>query len=211
MSLTRKFKLFFLAVIYLQIAVLFVSFFFIAQDWTLLGAFMGKFAIYVFWLIAMAGILQRFKAKGFLKKVQLILSSNRRQLGIWMFFLALTHYFWNKGFFIIQSGLPSTIPLFQIFGMIAFVLTIPLVLTSNNYSVKKLGKFWKILHYLVYPIMFLLVLHTATQGADFQIFGINFGTDYTISYALPSLIILILQIASHIYQSRQKLVNIKIA
>jgi len=205
MSLLRKFKLFFLSAIYVQIAALFISFFFIAQDFRLAGAFMGKFAIYVFWLIALAGILQRFKAKGFLKKVQLILLANRRQLGIWMFFLALTHYFWNKGFFIILNGLPQSIPLFQIFGMMAFALTIPLVLTSNNYSVKKLGKFWKILHYLVYPIMFLLVLHTATQGADFQILGINFGIDYTLSYALPSLVILILQIASHIYYRRQKL------
>jgi len=126
-----------------------------------------------------------------------------------MFFLATTHYFWNKGFFTIQYGLPSTIPLFQIFGMMALVLTIPLVLSSNNYSVKKLGKFWKILHYLVYPIMFLLVLHTATQGTDFQIFGVNFGIDYTVSYALPSLVILILQIASHIYYRRQKLGNSK--
>lgn len=200
----KQFKLFFLGAIYVQILVLLVSFFFIEIDFTLAGAWMGKFTIYVFWLIALAGILQRFKVSGLLKKTQVILLSNRRQLGIWMFFLALTHYFWSKGFSIISNGLPNSIPTFQIFGMFAILLTLPLVITSNNYSVKKLGKFWKVLHRLVYPIMFLLVFHTAMQGNDFEILGLNFGIDYTLSYALPSLVILILQIISHFYQNRSK-------
>ncbi len=192
------------SIIYIQLVVLIVSFFFIRQDFSLAGAFMGKFAIYVFWLIALAGILQRFKVRGFLKKVQNVLLPNRRQLGILMFLLAFTHYMWNKGFSIILSGPPASMPLFQVFGFIALVLSFPLLITSNNYSVKKLGKFWKVLHRLVYPIMFLLVLHTAMQGTDFQILGMDFGIDYTLSYALPSLIILIVQIASHIYSIKNK-------
>jgi len=197
MTLQKKFKLFFLSAIYFQISVLVISLFFIESDLYLAGSFMGKFAIYTFWLIALAGILKRFKVEGILKKIQIVLTTNRRQLGILMFFLALTHYMWNVGFSVILYGPPTSIPLFQIFGLIALILTIPLVITSNNYSVKKLGKFWKILHTLVYPIMFLLVLHTSMQGNDFQIFGLDFGLDYAISYAIPSLIILLLQILSY--------------
>lgn len=141
MPRAHKFKLFVLTAIYLQIFALFVSLFFFRADFQLAGAFMGKFAIYIFWLIALAGIFKRFNVQGFLKKIQLALLSNRRQLGILMFFLALTHYMWNKGFSVISNGLPENIPLFQIFGIFAFILTIPLVLTLNNYSVKKLGKF----------------------------------------------------------------------
>lgn len=190
-------------IIYIQLFVLFISFFFVKNDFTLAGAWMGKFAIYVFWLIALAGILQRFRVKGFLKKVQNVLLPNRRQLGILMFVLSFTHYSWSKGFSIISNGIPSSLPLFQIFGFLALVLSFPLLITSNNYSVKKLGKMWKVLHRLVYPIMFLLVLHTAMQGRDFQILELNFGIDYTLSYALPSLIILILQITSHFYAKKR--------
>ena len=85
---------------------------------------MGKFAIYVFWLIALAGILQRFRVKGFLKKVQNVLLPNRRQLGILMFVLSFTHYSWSKGFSIISNGIPSSLPLFQIFGF-SFVISAP--------------------------------------------------------------------------------------
>jgi DMSO/TMAO reductase YedYZ heme-binding membrane subunit len=191
--------------IYFQLFILIISFFFISNNYYLLGAWMGKFAIYVFWLIAIAGILQRFKVTGFLKTIQNVLISNRRQLGIIMFVFAFTHYMWSKGFSIILYGIPSSIPLFQIFGFIALVLSFPLLLTSNNYSVKKLGKFWKVLHKLVYPVMFLLILHTSMQGADFQILGLDFGIEYTLSYGIPSLAILILQIYSHYYQSRLKI------
>jgi DMSO/TMAO reductase YedYZ heme-binding membrane subunit len=36
-------------------------------------------------------------------------------------------------------------------------------LTSNNLSVKRLGKWWKRLHRVVYIVVWLLVLHTGLQ------------------------------------------------
>lgn len=192
-------KKYLVTLIYLQIIIFSISLFYIRNDFSLLGAWMGKFAIYIFWLIAIAGILKRFKVKGVLKRVQDFLLINRRQLGILMFCLSLVHFMWNKGFSMILNGIPTSIPLFQIFGFFALVLSFPLLLTSNNFSVLKLGSSWKILHRLVYPVMFLLVLHTAMQGSDFQLARLNFGIDYTLSYALPSLIILILQIVSLVY------------
>ncbi|NIZ11489.1 protein-methionine-sulfoxide reductase heme-binding subunit MsrQ [Pseudooceanicola sp. HF7] len=44
-------------------------------------------------------------------------------------------------------------------GMGAFVLMIPLALTSNNWSIRKLGKQWRQLHKLVYAVALLGSLH----------------------------------------------------
>ncbi|MEL6958789.1 MAG: protein-methionine-sulfoxide reductase heme-binding subunit MsrQ [Pseudomonadota bacterium] len=44
-------------------------------------------------------------------------------------------------------------------GMAAFVLMIPLAITSNNRSVRKLGAKWRSLHKLVYPIAALGAVH----------------------------------------------------
>ncbi|MGA1050036.1 MAG: ferric reductase-like transmembrane domain-containing protein [Minisyncoccia bacterium] len=189
----HSYKKYFKAFIYLQLLVLGVSLFFYDYDLKLAGAFSGKFSIWVFWIVAVPGILQRFRVKNRLQKIQLFLMKYRRYLGIIVFNFAFIHFMWMRGLDILTTGLPSTIPTYQVFGAIALVLLTPLFLTSNNYSVKKLGKFWKTLHTLVYPTMFLLVLHTAFQGLD-----------YALIYGLPSAIILIIQIYSHIYAAKIK-------
>ncbi|KGB80787.1 sulfite oxidase [Rhodovulum sp. NI22] len=44
-------------------------------------------------------------------------------------------------------------------GMLAFLLMIPLALTSNNRSVRKLGPSWRRLHRLTYPAVLLGAIH----------------------------------------------------
>jgi sulfoxide reductase heme-binding subunit YedZ len=44
-------------------------------------------------------------------------------------------------------------------GMAAFVLLLPLALTSNNWSVRRLGARWRGLHRLVYPAAILGAVH----------------------------------------------------
>ena len=44
-------------------------------------------------------------------------------------------------------------------GFVAVVLLVPLAVTSNRYMVRKLGRRWKPLHALVYPIAVLVMLH----------------------------------------------------
>lgn len=44
-------------------------------------------------------------------------------------------------------------------GMVAFVLMIPLAATSNNLSVRNLGRRWRKLHLLAYPAAILGVVH----------------------------------------------------
>lgn len=54
-------------------------------------------------------------------------------------------------------------------GMAAFVLLVPLVATSNNLSVRKLGAKWRKLHKLVYPAAILGAVHFVMLAKGFQI------------------------------------------
>ncbi len=203
-NITKRTKIGLKASIYFCLFVLVVSLFFRQNNWSAVGAWMGKLSIYIFWLIAIAGILKRFRVKGFLYRLQQVLIANRRQLGILMFTLGLTHFFWSKVFADTLHGSPQNIPTYQPLGFLALVLCLPLAIASNRFSIRKLGKLWQILHYLVYPVMFILAFHTSLQGEDFQIFGIYFSLRNTVFYGIPSLTILILQIGSHFYDKKMK-------
>ncbi|OWU85575.1 sulfite oxidase [Oceanicola sp. 22II-s10i] len=54
-------------------------------------------------------------------------------------------------------------------GMAAFVLMIPLALTSNNWSIRKLGPKWRQLHKLVYLVVPLGGIHFLMLVKGFQI------------------------------------------
>lgn len=55
-------------------------------------------------------------------------------------------------------------------GMAGFVLLLPLALTSNNLSIRKMGATgWRKLHTLVYPAAILGGLHYVMQAKGFQI------------------------------------------
>ncbi len=54
-------------------------------------------------------------------------------------------------------------------GMAAFVLMLPLAITSNNWSVRRLGLRWRKLHRLVYPTAILAALHYVMLAKGFQI------------------------------------------
>lgn len=54
-------------------------------------------------------------------------------------------------------------------GMAGFVLMIPLALTSNNWSVRRLGPRWRALHKVVYGIAILGAVHFVMLTKGFQI------------------------------------------
>ena len=54
-------------------------------------------------------------------------------------------------------------------GMGAFVLMLPLALTSNNWSVRRLGPVWRTLHKLTYAVACLGALHYVWLAKGFQI------------------------------------------
>ncbi|KPA20069.1 Sulfoxide reductase heme-binding subunit YedZ [Shimia sp. SK013] len=53
-------------------------------------------------------------------------------------------------------------------GMAGLLLLIPLALTSNTWSVRKLGSRWRKLHKLTYPAALLGVAHYLMQSRGFQ-------------------------------------------
>jgi len=87
----------------------------------------------------------------------------RRLLGLWMFFYASLHivtYVWLDFGFLFDEMLKDVFEHPRILvGFAAFVLTIPLAVTSNSYMMKKLKGKWKTLHKMVYLIAMLAVLH----------------------------------------------------
>jgi len=88
----------------------------------------------------------------------------RRMAGLFAFFYALLHfitYIWLDQFFDLSSIYKDVIKRpFITIGFAAFVLLIPLALTSTNAMIKRLGgKRWQTLHKLVYFIAFFAVLH----------------------------------------------------
>ena len=54
-------------------------------------------------------------------------------------------------------------------GFTAFVLMIPLAVTSNNLSLRRLGPRWRRLHRLVYPVGVLAAVHFIWLSKGFQI------------------------------------------
>lgn len=87
----------------------------------------------------------------------------RRMLGLYTFFYASLHlltYIWLDQFFVWGDIITDIIKRpFILVGMLAFLLLLPLAITSNLVMMRKLGKHWKRLHQLVYFIAGLGVLH----------------------------------------------------
>jgi sulfoxide reductase heme-binding subunit YedZ len=87
----------------------------------------------------------------------------RRMLGLFMFFYASLHiitYVWLDFAFIWEDIFKDVVKHPRILvGFIAFMLTIPLALTSNSYMIKRLKTNWKKLHQSIYLISILVALH----------------------------------------------------
>ncbi|HYJ20018.1 MAG TPA: protein-methionine-sulfoxide reductase heme-binding subunit MsrQ [Burkholderiales bacterium] len=88
----------------------------------------------------------------------------RRMLGLFAFFYASLHfttYIWLDQFFDVQEIVKDVVKRpFITIGFAAFVLLIPLAVTSTNAMVRRLGaKRWQNLHRLVYLIGALGVIH----------------------------------------------------
>jgi sulfoxide reductase heme-binding subunit YedZ len=87
----------------------------------------------------------------------------RRILGLFMFFYASLHivtYVWLDFAFIWEDIFKDIVKHPRILvGFIAFMLTIPLAITSNSYMIKQLKSNWKKLHQAIYLISILVALH----------------------------------------------------
>lgn len=95
-------------------------------------------------------------------RVLLQMMGLRRELGISMGFLAIVH---GMTYLVPAWGTDSSF--FAVYfwlGIVALFLTLPLLLTSNTFSVRLFGgKKWKMVHYLVYPLFVAAVLHESLR------------------------------------------------
>lgn len=107
------------------------------------------------------------------------LLSYRRELGIWFGVFAIFHTVlilngwarWNVLRFLGYESVPeldrwvrleSGFGMANLLGLVAVLLTLPLMVTSADWALRALGgSAWKFLHYGVYTIFYLVVLHTA--------------------------------------------------
>lgn len=88
----------------------------------------------------------------------------RKSLGLWAFVYACFHllnfvgldYGFDLGF-ILQDGLPTK-P-YIVVGLLAFLILLPLALTSTRGWQRRLGKNWKRLHRLVYAAGVAVIIH----------------------------------------------------
>ncbi|SCX30220.1 Flavocytochrome YedZ [Agrobacterium sp. DSM 25558] len=87
----------------------------------------------------------------------------RRALGLIAFYYVLAHL---AVYLVLDRGMVLSSILGDIlkrpyimFGMAGFVMLIPLAVTSNRWSIRKLGSRWNTLHKLAYPILIVAVLH----------------------------------------------------
>jgi sulfoxide reductase heme-binding subunit YedZ len=87
----------------------------------------------------------------------------RRMLGLFAFFYVVLHfttYVWFDKWFDVFAMLKDIVKRpFILVGFSAFVLLIPLAVTSPKAMVRKLGRRWQTLHKLIYPIAVLAILH----------------------------------------------------
>lgn len=87
----------------------------------------------------------------------------RRMLGLFTFFYASLHFLtfiWFDHFFDLAEMMRDVLKRpFIAMGFSAFVLLVPLALTSNDLMLRKLGRRWSVLHRLIYLIAILALLH----------------------------------------------------
>jgi sulfoxide reductase heme-binding subunit YedZ len=91
----------------------------------------------------------------------------RKHLGILMFISAWLHLNFTTTLpQLVANGFDASkieLMLFQWMGEIAWWLLLPLWLTSNDTSVKYMGKWWKRVHRLTYVALFFIFFHVALQ------------------------------------------------
>ena len=122
-------------------------------------AWFGRIGLLVLLIVITPGILGRFNIQ---IKVTRIITLYRRRLGILVFLLGFTHAH-IVSLPKVAGTEPNILPLFQRIGITALMILFVMFLTSNNFSVRKLGKWWKRIHRLIYVVVLLILIHTLMQ------------------------------------------------
>lgn len=114
-------------------------------------------------------------------------------LGLYAFFYASLHlltYAWLDQYFNLAAIFEDIVkrPYITV-GFVAWLLLVPLGLTSFQAAMRRLGRHWKTLHQLVYPIVLLVLLHF--------IWLVKAGVLEPMSYLVIYLLLLVSRLPSH--------------
>lgn len=153
-----------------------------------LGKNFGILALIFFMITMIPGILKRLQLFPEISNPVIItITLFRRHLGIIMFLLAFIHNLFSRLLpMIVRYGFGpelSNLATFELMGSISLLILFPVWLTSNDFSQKKLGKFWKKLQSLTYIAIFFIFMHVALQNSN---------------WAIAAFVIIIAQVASWI-------------
>jgi len=137
-----------------------------------IGLLSGKAASIIFIITISPGIMQRFNLNW---QIRSLLVLFRRYLGISVYVLGFLHFSYIRLLPIIvgQINLNVIFTSFELFGLVSIFLLSFLFFTSNDFSMKKLGPWWKRIHRIIYVVAWLLFLHTALQRIS--VYSISLG------------------------------------
>lgn len=125
-----------------------------------LGVAMGKAAVVLFVLTLIPGMMKRF---GITHKLLALLMIFRRYIGIAMYISALSHFGLVKAVPALSSKLPFQLTAFEFWGSLALFTLLFLFITSNDFSVGRLGIWWYRIHRLIYLSMWFILFHVGLQ------------------------------------------------
>lgn len=129
--------------------------------------YIGMVTLVMLLIVLTPGTIRRFGVKS---KLADLLMIYRRNFGIFTYMLILTHEFsYYSGQIILGPDAFIKSPSFVKMGMIASLLLLPLFLTSNDFAVRILKKWWKRLHKLIYVAVLFVYLHLLFQKSPFAI------------------------------------------
>lgn len=120
------------------------------------GLQFGKITAFLLALTLSAGILGRFR---WFVTMRITLMLFRRHFGILTYISGVFHATFVVLLPMLTYGFRPLL-IFEVYGLTALLLILPLFLTSNDYSVRLLQTGWNTLHKLVYLALFFAALHT---------------------------------------------------
>jgi len=150
------------------------------------GRTFGTVAFILYSITLIPGIFGRFRI---FNTIKAIITLFRRHIGVEAFLLAILHeaYIFTLPF-VIGSGFKNflfAITSHELLGFIALTILFPMWLTSNDFSERKLGRGWKLLHRITYIALVIIFLHIATASGS--------------GWAYVALVMVVLELSSWIY------------
>jgi methionine sulfoxide reductase heme-binding subunit len=153
---------------------------------------LGRIAIY--WMVATLAVTPLYTLTGLRN-----LPGRRRAVGLYAFLYTCLHllvfFGLDYAFNFTQIWNLVTGKVYLLVGTLAVFLLIPLAVTSFDYFIRKMGRNWKRLHWLVYPAVVVSILHYAlAQKGD--LFTLRGNILRPFLWLLLTMILLVLRLPS---------------